>query len=326
MRTRSERVFWAVLLLSICAGSYLSARLASLYISKLLWVPEDVESDRSRLHYRPAKPESLSDYGIITERALFAKPPLLPSPPPLPAVAAQPVLPPPPRAFPSSDSPTPAGRAEPVLELKVVGTAVLEGGRSFALIASGPEVRAVKEREEIVPGAVLLAVHPNKIRVSWRGRTEEFPLFERRPSGEPELASARNAPRRRLPAARAQSPSPSAATQDTVVQRDEDTWVVDSRELERVKSDMPTLMSQIRVAPNFTNGESDGFKIFAVRPGSIFAKMGLQNGDVIKSINGLQIQGVQQAFEAYQLLQNETRITVDLVRKNANRSLTYEIR
>jgi general secretion pathway protein C len=89
---------------------------------------------------------------------------------------------------------------------------------------------------------------------------------------------------------------------------------------------MSKLMTQIRVVPNFTDGQPDGFKIFAIRPGSLFAKIGLQNGDVLKRVNGVEIQGPEQAFEAYQRLKDETSIQIDLVRRNENKTLNYEVR
>ena len=66
--------------------------------------------------------------------------------------------------------------------------------------------------------------------------------------------------------------------------------------------------------------------MFAIRPGSLFAKIGLQNGDVIKRINGVEISGPEQAFEAYQQLKDETSIQIDLSRRDENKSFSYEIR
>ena len=106
----------------------------------------------------------------------------------------------------------------------------------------------------------------------------------------------------------------------------EDKWLLATQEVDQLRSNMSSLMTQIRVVPNFTDGQPDGFKVFAIRPGSIFARIGLQNGDVIKRINGLEIQGPEQAFAAYQQLAAETNIQIDLVRRSENKTLTYEIR
>lgn len=330
MRTHLLKISWAASLLFLAGGSYLSARLASVLLAKRLWVIEETTQRRLGTQTTAAKAENLSDYRVIVERNLFNARPTPPPPPPV--VVAPPVLPPPPPL----PTPPPPPPPEPVLELKVIGTAVVQGGKSFALISSGPDLRVVKEKEEIVPGALLAEVRADRILVEWRGRTEEFSLFDSKPlRGAVAGAAARGrrtpvTPERpaaleaaRLPAA----PSPGAGgAKEPVRQLSDDRWVVDNREVEQMRTDMGAVMSQVRVVPNFANGQPDGFKIFAIRPGSLFAKIGLQNGDIVKKINGMEINAPEQAYQAYQLLQNETRLTVDLVRGGGSKSLSYEIR
>jgi general secretion pathway protein C len=41
-----------------------------------------------------------------------------------------------------------------------------------------------------------------------------------------------------------------------------------------------------RVVPAVKNGKPDGFKLYAIRPSSVYSKLGLTNGDTIQSING----------------------------------------
>jgi general secretion pathway protein C len=337
MRTHLTRFVWVATLLFLVGGAYLSARFAALILAKRFWVVEQAPRARAEAESPARKADSLSDYRIISERNLFHVKPPAPPPPaaPPPVAAAPPVLPPPPPLPPLPSPPPP----EPALELRVVGTAVVEGGKSFALISSGAELKIVKENEEILPGALLSGVRTDRVLVQWRGRTEEFPLFESRTLRAPTVASAGSpgARGRAFPPAAPPPPPPPAAPappppppvdggQDTVRQTSEGSWVVDNREMENIRNNLSSVMTQVRVVPNFSNGQPDGFKIFAIRPGSIFAKIGLQNGDVIKRINGMEIQAPEQAFQAYQMLQNETRITVDLVRRDANKSLTYEIR
>ena len=107
---------------------------------------------------------------------------------------------------------------------------------------------------------------------------------------------------------------------------DESSWLIDKREVDQASANMSQLMTQIRVVPNFTDGQPDGFKVFAIRPGSLFSKIGLQNGDVLKRVNGIDLQGPEQAFEAYQTLKDQTSLQIDLVRRNENRTFSYEIR
>lgn len=47
------------------------------------------------------------------------------------------------------------------------------------------------------------------------------------------------------------------------------------------------LMSQARIVPAVRDGETLGFKLYGIRPGSLPKLLGLKNGDMIASVNGL---------------------------------------
>ncbi len=54
-----------------------------------------------------------------------------------------------------------------------------------------------------------------------------------------------------------------------------------------------------RIVPRLTNGKPSGFKIFAIRPQSAYAKLGLKNGDTLLSINDIEIRDMDTALSAY---------------------------
>ncbi|MBI5015430.1 MAG: PDZ domain-containing protein [Deltaproteobacteria bacterium] len=321
MRAQILRLFWIATLAFAACAAYLSARVTSLLIASHFAVVETSIPGTPPATARRRGAELLSDYRIIDDRNLFnVRPP--PPPPPPPVVVA----PPPPPILPPTPPPPPAPPPEPPLDLKLVGTAVVAGGKSFAVVSVGADLRVVRETEEIVPGAVLLAVRADRIQVSWRGRTEEFALYETRTLSSTPLAS-RGRGRPTAPAQRAvptEAASPPAS--ESVRRVSDDRWVVDAREVDQLRSNMGAVMTQVRVVPNFgEGGQPDGFKVFAIRPGSLFARIGLQNGDVIRRINGIDMQAPDQALAAYQQLQNETTINVEVVRQNQSKTLTYVI-
>ncbi len=299
---------WILTLAFLATAAFLLARLAGVLVAQRVWTPEASTAAVFEAHRTARVADRLSDYRIILERNLFNAHPATPEPTPSP---------------PKPDRPAETAAAPPLssLDVTLVATAVVEGGRSFALVQEGSEVRLVREGEEVVEGARLAKVLPDRIRVVRGGRTEEILLFrpgeEKKPAGRPS----------RRPAVRpARSEPAGGAGTDTIRKVAEDRWVIDAREIEQAQENMSRLLTQIRVVPNFTDGQPDGFKVFAIRPGSLFARIGLQNGDVIKRINGIEIQGPEEAFEAYQRLKDETVIQIDLVRRNQNKTFTYEIR
>jgi general secretion pathway protein C len=80
------------------------------------------------------------------------------------------------------------------------------------------------------------------------------------------------------------------------------------------------------MVPNFENGVVNGFKVFAIKSGSIFQELGLKNGDVIQRINGTEIDSVEKAIPMLQLLKTESAISIDLSRGGAKKTLSIEIR
>lgn len=103
-------------------------------------------------------------------------------------------------------------------------------------------------------------------------------------------------------------------------------WVLDRREVDSAIESLPTLLTKARVIPSFTNGKPDGFKIFAIVPDSLYAKIGLVNGDIIQRINGIEMRDPQNFMRVFQQLKDEPSITIDLVRNNRKETFGYEIR
>ena len=43
-------------------------------------------------------------------------------------------------------------------------------------------------------------------------------------------------------------------------------------------------------SPTSRAANSEGFKLFSIKPKSVFSKIGLKNGDVLKTVNGYPLQ------------------------------------
>ena len=301
--------FWVVTILFLVTAALLAAQLTSDLIARNLWVAEVGDAPAPVDGADPVAPQRLGDYRVIQQRNLFNA-----HPKPITAAPAAPVSAP--EGVPAAPL-TPA--ALPPLQLTLIGTAVIQEGRSFAVIELNRETKVVPEGQPVTEGALLAQVLADRIRVDRQGTIQEYLLYP------PETAT-KASPRDRRRRAPVRAKPVAEETSDTIRSVGEDKWLIDSREIEDATANMSRLMTQVRVVPNFTDGQPDGFKVFAIRPGSLFAKIGLQNGDVLKRINGVEIQGPEQAFEAYQRLKDETSIQIDLSRRNANHTFNYEIR
>jgi general secretion pathway protein C len=103
-------------------------------------------------------------------------------------------------------------------------------------------------------------------------------------------------------------------------------WAVDQREVTASTENINQLLTQARALPYMEQGKTVGFRISEIVPGSLYEKIGLQNGDVIQKINSQDVDDPAKFFQMYQSLKEERNITIDLIRGGQRQSLSYEIR
>ncbi len=102
-------------------------------------------------------------------------------------------------------------------------------------------------------------------------------------------------------------------------------FVIDKESFESVLSDMGSLLTQARVVPNFKQGKISGYKIFAIKSGSVFEQIGLKNGDVIHSVNEVDVDTPEKALQLFQQLKAETNFALDIERNGSTQSFSYRL-
>lgn len=105
-----------------------------------------------------------------------------------------------------------------------------------------------------------------------------------------------------------------------VTERGPNTYDVEPGTAEFVETAM-----QARIVPHFRDGIAAGFKLFSIRPGSIYDVLHIQNGDVIKTVNGLDLTSPEKALIIYSTLKQATRFEIELERAGQPLTLTYRI-
>ena len=98
------------------------------------------------------------------------------------------------------------------------------------------------------------------------------------------------------------------------------------QEVDESLKDVHQLLSQVRIRPHFTDGVADGLAVSNIKPRSIFARMGLRNGDVVQGLNGRNIQTPDDVMEVYQRLKSGSRVTVQVMRNGEEKIINYQIR
>jgi general secretion pathway protein C len=101
---------------------------------------------------------------------------------------------------------------------------------------------------------------------------------------------------------------------------------VDRSLVEKMLQNTTMLATAARFVPSIKDGRPNGFKLYAIRPNSIFGKIGLQNGDTIKGINGSEMSTPDKALEMYTKLRNASHLSVQVERRGETLTLDYTIR
>ncbi len=104
------------------------------------------------------------------------------------------------------------------------------------------------------------------------------------------------------------------------------TKVVDRREVEAAMADLPKLLTQARAVPVMVNGAPNGYRMDYIAPASFYEKIGIQSGDVLQRVNGVDVRDPSTMLSLFQQLKNERTVKVDMVRNNQKTTMTFELR
>jgi len=72
-------------------------------------------------------------------------------------------------------------------------------------------------------------------------------------------------------------------------------------------------------------GDKILFQVSFIKKDSIFSKLGLQRGDIIKSVNGEELDNYNKAFDIYRRMKNIDNLTITVIRNSQEMELEYEI-
>ena len=99
-------------------------------------------------------------------------------------------------------------------------------------------------------------------------------------------------------------------------------------EIEKHLDNLPKILQDAKAVPYIipgSGGQVGGFKLIAIRPGSVFEKLGLKKGDLLKNVNGESLDSPQKAMDLYQALKNSSEIRLEVGRGGTTTTLKYNV-
>src|SRR6266545_6111327 len=117
-----------------------------------------------------------------------------------------------------------------------------------------------------------------------------------------------------------------AAVEAGVRKIDDSTYEVDRALVEKVLSNPTAVSRGARIVPSVKNGQPNGFKLYAIRPSSVYAKIGLMNGDTLHAVNGFELNSMDKALEVYTKVRESSSLSVSITRRGKPVTLNYTIK
>ncbi|HSN29297.1 MAG TPA: type II secretion system protein GspC [Kofleriaceae bacterium] len=173
---------------------------------------------------------------------------------------------------------------------------------------------------DAIPGATgkLKEIHYKYVDFENGGHIERLVL-----AGQPPPVAA---PVAAAPAPQGEGDELQAAIDSGIKKIDDNTYEIDKGLVEKILANPMGVAKGARVVPAVQNGKPNGFKLYAIRPSSVYAKIGLTNGDTLSAINGMELTTADKALEVYTKLREATSLEVEIQRRGKPMTLKYTIR
>jgi general secretion pathway protein C len=220
---------------------------------------------------------------------------------------------------------TPPPETAPVadehLDAILVGTSQVTAGKPYAIIENAGN-QAVYRVGDMVPGAGrLLSVGRDRVIILHDGRRVALELPKPGLTPGPSMTPARGHIRRFGRGPQGLARAATAGVHKIAPNR----YVLDRATVDSNLKNMAPLFMEIRATPQIQNGVANGFLLTEIQPNSIFQQLGLEDGDVLQTVNGQSVGDPAKAFALLQSLRDKSVITLNVIRNGAAHQVSYSI-
>lgn len=209
----------------------------------------------------------------------------------------------------------------PLSSLNLVLTGLIAAGdNSIALIrVEGQAEAPFALGEEINAGAVLRAVYADRAIIE-RGGVVESLLLEGAAQPLPGTPTAPAPKPKSKPAPRARAAAPPINANDIRAQG-ENNYVVSREALTAQMRNPQKMLSQSLMVPQ----PGGGFLVREIQPGSVYERLGLRVGDVVRSANSQPLNSMEDVMKLYQQSSNNNYIHLEVLRNGRVENLQYTL-
>ncbi len=81
-----------------------------------------------------------------------------------------------------------------------------------------------------------------------------------------------------------------------------------------LNNNLPTTLQDARAVPHIEGGSIHGFNLTEIVPNSVYSKLGFENGDVVTTINGVELNDAARAIQTLNSLRSENNVEIAVIR------------
>ncbi len=210
--------------------------------------------------------------------------------------------------------------------LRLVGTVVspTSPAWSFAAIAGTSDGKTMLYREGgQADGSRVLAVYRSSVVMSSGSGACQLIMFEEEGMVPVPASTPVATPAPRL------DPRNAGLTdeelEDGIEKISETKFIIQRSLVDKILANQGSLMRAARVIPHEEDGRVVGVRLYGIRRTSLLGRLGVRNGDMLRTINGYDMSSPDSALEAYTRLRTSDQLTLALKRRNDDMTIQYTI-
>jgi general secretion pathway protein C len=213
--------------------------------------------------------------------------------------------------------------------MRLIGTVVLPGDleRSLAAIG-GPNQKAVLHRGGAeVEGSIIRAIESHSVVLQSSSGLCRLAMFKVAGASTPQprpaaFASERS---RRGPNADRNAGLTDEELTQGIEKVNDSNYNISRAMLNKVLDNAGKLIGIAAVTPKMEGGQSLGMEIRGIQPDTLLTKLGIQNGDILESVNGESLTSPDDALGAYTTLRTADKLTLSIRRAGRSLMINYNL-
>lgn len=166
--------------------------------------------------------------------------------------------------------------------------------------------------DRVRPGVYLVSVERSLVHVKNGAVLEYIELGVEPPKPQPKPLAVVEKKKEDEPKSSASS-LPGA--EDAIKCDSENSCTVNREFIDSLFANPAALTKQARVMPSIKDGETKGFKFYGIRPGSLPKLLNMKNGDLLTSVNGIELKSVDQVMGLLTKMRSASNLQVTIERK-----------